>query len=142
VQREWVTNAHSAATVAFSANGRRHKALPGATPSRYPDFGGRDQRRVADLIVRCLEHEGVTCVFGIPGEENIPLTDALSVLDPVTSWPATTAASFMAEIFGVLPGAPACARRPSAQEPSTLLLGIADATTTAPVRGISRAQVA
>ena len=37
-----------------------------------------DQRRVADLLVRCLEHEGVTCVFGIPGEENIHFTDALA----------------------------------------------------------------
>jgi thiamine pyrophosphate-dependent acetolactate synthase large subunit-like protein len=33
---------------------------------------------VADLLVRCLEHEGVTVVFGIPGEENIRFTDALA----------------------------------------------------------------
>jgi acetolactate synthase I/II/III large subunit len=39
-----------------------------------------EQRRVADLLVRCLEHEGVSCVFGIPGEENIRLTDALGEL--------------------------------------------------------------
>jgi thiamine pyrophosphate-dependent acetolactate synthase large subunit-like protein len=26
-----------------------------------------DHGRVADLLVRCLENEGVTCVFGIPG---------------------------------------------------------------------------
>ena len=26
---------------------------------------------VAELIVSCLENEGVTHVFGIPGEENI-----------------------------------------------------------------------
>ena len=32
---------------------------------------------MADLLVRCLENEGVTCVFGIPGEENIRVTDAL-----------------------------------------------------------------
>ena len=25
---------------------------------------------LADLVVRCLEAEGVECVFGIPGEEN------------------------------------------------------------------------
>jgi acetolactate synthase-1/2/3 large subunit len=37
-----------------------------------------DQPRVADLLVRCLEREGVTCVFGIPGEENIHFTDALA----------------------------------------------------------------
>ena len=36
------------------------------------------QPLVADLIVECLEREGVTHVFGIPGEENIHLVDALS----------------------------------------------------------------
>jgi hypothetical protein len=39
---------------------------------------------------RCLEHEGVTCVFGIPGEENIYLTDALSGRRSATSWSATS----------------------------------------------------
>ena len=33
---------------------------------------------MADLLVRCLEHEGVRYVFGLPGEENIRLTDALA----------------------------------------------------------------
>ena len=33
---------------------------------------------VADLLVRCLEREGVTVVFGIPGEENIGFVDALA----------------------------------------------------------------
>jgi acetolactate synthase-1/2/3 large subunit len=32
----------------------------------------------AALIVSCLENEGVTHVFGIPGEENIRLVDAIS----------------------------------------------------------------
>ena len=35
-------------------------------------------RSTAELIVRCLENEGVSHVFGIPGEENIHLVDALS----------------------------------------------------------------
>src|SRR5580704_11133975 len=33
---------------------------------------------VAQLIVRCLENEGVKYIFGIPGEENIHLTDAFN----------------------------------------------------------------
>ena len=33
---------------------------------------------IAHLMVRCLENEGVTHVFGIPGEENIHLLDALA----------------------------------------------------------------
>ena len=35
-------------------------------------------RGTADLIVECLENEGVTHVFGIPGEENIRLVEAIS----------------------------------------------------------------
>ena len=35
-------------------------------------------RTTAELIVKCLENEGVTHIFGIPGEENIRLVDALS----------------------------------------------------------------
>jgi acetolactate synthase I/II/III large subunit len=34
------------------------------------------QLGAADLLVRCLEREGVTTVFGIPGEENIGFVDA------------------------------------------------------------------
>ena len=37
---------------------------------------------VAELIVRCLENEGVTHIFGIPGEENIHLVEALSRRSP------------------------------------------------------------
>ena len=35
-------------------------------------------RTTAELIVKCLENEGVTHIFGLPGEENIYLLDALS----------------------------------------------------------------
>ena len=49
---------------------------------------GASEGGVARLIVRCLENEGVTHVFGIPGEENIRLVDALSaVLDPLRARP-------------------------------------------------------
>ena len=51
-------------------------------------------RSTAELIVECLENEGVTHVFGIPGEENIRLIEALSkssidyVLTRIT-WPGS-----------------------------------------------------
>lgn len=32
---------------------------------------------VAEMFVRALEHEGVEYVFGIPGEENLDLMNAL-----------------------------------------------------------------
>jgi acetolactate synthase-1/2/3 large subunit len=33
--------------------------------------------RAAELFVRCLENEGVEYIFGIPGEENLDVMDAL-----------------------------------------------------------------
>lgn len=60
---------------------------------------------MADLIVRCLEHEGVECVFGMPGEENIRLTEALAASDiRYVLVRHEQAASFMAEIHGRLTG--------------------------------------
>jgi acetolactate synthase-1/2/3 large subunit len=33
--------------------------------------------KAAELLVRCLEHEGVDYIFGIPGEENVDMMDIL-----------------------------------------------------------------
>ncbi|MGH3195748.1 MAG: acetolactate synthase large subunit [Streptosporangiaceae bacterium] len=89
-----------------------------------------DQRRVADLLVRCLEHEGVTCVFGIPGEENIHFTDALA-RSPIRYVLVRheQAASFMAEIFGRLTGRAGVCSATLGPGAINLLLGTADATT-------------
>src|SRR6202163_5073863 len=89
-----------------------------------------DQRRVADLLVRCLEREGVTCVFGIPGEENIHFTDAL----PRSSIRYVLvrheqAASFMAEVYGRLTGRAGVCSATLGPGAINLLLGTADATT-------------
>ena len=98
-----------------------------------------DQRSVADLLVRCLEHEGVTCVFGIPGEENIHLTDALarsSIRYVLVRH--EQAASFMAEIFGRLTGRAGVCSATLGPGAINLLLGTADATTNStPVVAIS-----
>jgi acetolactate synthase-1/2/3 large subunit len=69
------------------------------------DAGGHEARRAADLLVACLEAEGVRFVFGIPGEENIRFTDALvrsSIRYVLTRH--EQGASFMAEIVGRLTG--------------------------------------
>src|SRR5260370_42005690 len=44
----------------------------------YPWHMAEQLRTTADRIVECLENEGVPHVFGIPGEENIRLIEALS----------------------------------------------------------------
>ena len=37
----------------------------------------KKQRNVAEFVVQCLEQEGVEYIFGIPGEENLDLINAL-----------------------------------------------------------------
>jgi acetolactate synthase I/II/III large subunit len=87
-----------------------------------------EQQRVADLLVRCLENEGVTCVFGIPGEENIRVTDALfrsSIRYVLVRH--EQAASFMAEIHGRLTGRAGVCSSTLGPGAINLLLGTADA---------------
>jgi len=36
--------------------------------------------KIAELIVKCLEAEGVEYIFGLPGEENLELLEAPHVL--------------------------------------------------------------
>ncbi|HEY2213998.1 MAG TPA: acetolactate synthase large subunit [Acidimicrobiales bacterium] len=87
-------------------------------------------QRVADLMVRCLEHEGVTHVFGIPGEENIYLTDALSRSSiRYILVRHEQAASFMAEIYGRLTGRAGVCSATLGPGAINLLLGAADANT-------------
>ena len=85
---------------------------------------------VAQLIVRCLENEGVSHVFGIPGEENIHLVDALS--DSSIRYVLVRheqAASFMAEVYGRLTGKAGVCSATLGPGAINLLLGVADATT-------------
>ncbi len=90
------------------------------------------ERLVADLLVECLENEGVTCVFGIPGEENIHLTDALvrsSIRYVLVRH--EQAASFMAEIYGRLTGRAGVCSSTLGPGAINLLLGTADADSNA-----------
>lgn len=43
------------------------------------------ERNVADLFVECLVNEGVHVIYGIPGEENIPLWRLWSATDASAS---------------------------------------------------------
>ncbi|HET9720239.1 MAG TPA: acetolactate synthase large subunit [Solirubrobacteraceae bacterium] len=84
----------------------------------------------AELIVRCLENEGVTHVFGIPGEENIHLVEALAA-SPIRYVLVRheQAASFMAEVYGRLTGRAGVCSATLGPGAINLLLGVADATT-------------
>jgi acetolactate synthase-1/2/3 large subunit len=61
----------------------------------------------AELFVQCLENEGVTRVFGVPGEENAALMMALdtSSIEFVLTRHEQGAA-FMEEVHGRLTGEP------------------------------------
>jgi acetolactate synthase-1/2/3 large subunit len=86
--------------------------------------------RVADLVVQCLKQEGVTCIFGIPGEENIYLTDALSRSSiRYVLVRHEQAASFMAEMYGRLTGRAGVCSSTLGPGAINLLLGVADANT-------------
>src|SRR5690348_5932920 len=87
-------------------------------------------RSTADLIVECLENEGVTHVFGIPGEENIRLVEAIS--RSTIRYVLTRheqGASFMAETYGRLTGRAGVCSATLGPGAINLLLGTADATT-------------
>lgn len=77
-----------------------------------------------------MEHEGVRYVFGIPGEENIRLTEAL-VASGIRYILVRheQAASFMAEIYGRLTGRAGVCSSTLGPGAINLLLGVADATT-------------
>jgi acetolactate synthase-1/2/3 large subunit len=94
---------------------------------------------VAQLIVRCLENERVTHVFGIPGEENIHLIQALR--DSSIRYVLVRheqAAAFMAEVYGRLTGEAGVCSATLGPGAINMLLGVADATTNStPVVAIS-----
>src|SRR5690349_5268858 len=86
-------------------------------------------RSTADLIVECLENEGVTHVFGIPGEENIRLVEVISrssIRYVLTRH--EQGASFMAETYGRLAGRAGVCSATLGPGAINLLLGTADAT--------------
>ncbi|MEO3433330.1 acetolactate synthase large subunit [Inquilinus sp. CAU 1745] len=61
----------------------------------------------AELLIRCLENEGVERIFGVPGEENLDVVEALrtSRIELVVTRHEQSAA-FMAATFGRLTGQP------------------------------------
>ena len=61
--------------------------------------------KAVELIVKCLENEGVEYIFGVPGEENMDLLDTL--LGSPIRFVVTRheqGAAFMADVYGRLTG--------------------------------------
>lgn len=82
--------------------------------------------RAADFFVTCLENEGVNYMFGVPGEENIAVMDAL--LDSTIEFITTrheTGAAFMAGIMGRLTGKPGVCLSTLGPGATNMLTGVA-----------------
>ena len=82
----------------------------------------------AELFVRCLENEGVEYIFGIPGEENIDIMDAL--LDSPIKFITTRheqGAAFMADVYGRLTGRAGVCMATLGPGATNLITGFADA---------------
>ncbi|MEJ7640978.1 MAG: thiamine pyrophosphate-binding protein, partial [Candidatus Nitrosocosmicus sp.] len=95
---------------------------------------------VANFIVKCLENEGVKYVFGIPGEENIRLIDALDASSSIRFILVhhEQSASFMADMYGRVTGKAGVCVGTLGPGAINLLLGTADAfTDSAPLVAIS-----
>lgn len=84
--------------------------------------------KAAELFVKCLENEGVEYIFGIPGEENLDVMDALleSPIKFITTRHEQGAA-FMADVYGRLTGRPGVCMATLGPGATNLITGVADA---------------
>ncbi|MFN7713887.1 MAG: acetolactate synthase large subunit [Pseudanabaenaceae cyanobacterium] len=82
----------------------------------------------AELLVQCLENEGVSYIFGLPGEENMAVLHALqnSSIQFVTTRHEQGAA-FMADVYGRLTGKPGVCLSTLGPGATNLMTGVADA---------------
>ncbi len=93
----------------------------------------------AELFVRCLANENIDCIYGLPGEENIDMMDAL--LESDVEFVLTRheqAAAFMADVYGRLTGKAGVCLSTLGPGACNLITGVADANMDhAPVIGIA-----
>ncbi|MBF0425002.1 MAG: acetolactate synthase large subunit [Magnetococcales bacterium] len=84
--------------------------------------------KAAELFVKCLENEGVSAIFGIPGEENLDIMDALlgSSIRFITTRHEQGAA-FMADVYGRLTGRAGVCLATLGPGATNLITGVADA---------------
>ena len=84
--------------------------------------------KASDLLVKCLEEEGIEYIFGVPGEEN---ADFIMSLEQSTRIRFVLTrheqgAAFMAEIYGRLTGNPAGCLGTLGPGATNLITGVAD----------------
>ena len=82
----------------------------------------------AEKLVECLIHEGVEVVFGIPGEENLEVMEALAT-SPIRFITVRheQGAAFMADVYGRLTGKAGVCLATLGPGATNLITGVADA---------------
>ena len=84
--------------------------------------------KAAELFIHCLENEGVEYIFGLPGEENMDLLDAM--LDTEMRFITCRheqGAAFMADVYGRLTGKAGVCLATLGPGATNLITGVADA---------------
>lgn len=86
------------------------------------------EMNTAELLIRCLENEGVEYIFGLPGEENLHVLEALkdSSIRFITTRHEQGAA-FMADVYGRLTGRAGVCLSTLGPGATNLMTGVADA---------------
>jgi acetolactate synthase-1/2/3 large subunit len=84
--------------------------------------------KASDLLVQCLEEEGIEYIFGVPGEENADFMMSLEQSEKINFILTRheQGAAFMAEIYGRLTGNPAGALGTLGPGATNLITGVAD----------------
>lgn len=106
-----------------------HASAPAATaPANTQSEDQKTTIKAAELLVKCLENEGVEYIFGIPGEENIGVMDALLESDiQFITTRHEQGAAFMADVYGRLTGRAGVCMSTLGPGATNLVTGVADA---------------
>jgi len=85
--------------------------------------------KTSELLVRCLETEGIEYIFGVPGEENADFMIALEQSESIRFILTRheQGAAFMAEAYGRLTGHPAACLGTLGPGATNLITGVANA---------------
>lgn len=89
----------------------------------------KNTKSVAQFLVECLEAEGVDTIFGIPGEENLALVQAIKQ-SPTIRFITTRheqGAAFMADVYGRLTGKSGVCLSTLGPGATNLITAVADA---------------
>ncbi|RGH09567.1 acetolactate synthase large subunit [Clostridium sp. AF15-31] len=91
-------------------------------------MGENNKMNVAQMLIKSLEHEGVRYIFGIPGEENLDVMDALKDSDiTFITTRHEQGAAFMADVYGRLTGKAGVCLSTLGPGATNLITGVADA---------------